>query len=415
MNASDAFAGLESVPVLIVVGALLFFGVFAGRLARRIRLPGLMGFMFLGIVLGPSGLGVLSHGLMDQLGFVTELALGFVALAIGFELSFKTLRRQGPQLVRIVVWESLLTFFLVSAVVFALTRYAPLSILFGAVAVTTAPAGKMAVIQENNARGPFTRALLAVVGFDDAAAIIIFGFALAIVKYLLALEFGGGEAGMMSALLAPVLEIGLSLVIGVAIGLTIGSLARRLGQSRDVFILTLASVFLVAGLSEVLPISMVLTAMVAGIAVTNTQPHDTTEQIGSHVTEVTPFMFVLFFGLAGAHLDLTVLPQLGVVGTGYILARSLGKIGGCWIGGRRGNASPEIRRYLGISILSQAGLAIGLTLIALQELAPLGPEAEAVARTVIVTITASSVIFELIGPVLTKYSLGRAGEIHAGR
>lgn len=400
-------------PILIVVGILLFLGVFAGRLVRRLRLPSLMGFMLLGVLLGPSASGVITHAMIEQLDFITELALGFVALTIGLELSIVSLRSQGSSLVKIVVWESLLTFVLVTLVVYAITLQLPLSIMFGAVAVTTAPAGKVAVIQENNARGPLTKALLAVVGFDDAAAIVVFGFALAVVKHLLSLEFGAAVDGtLLESLATPVVEIALSLAVGSAIGLAAGLLARQLGNSRDVFILTLASIFLIAGLAKVLTISLVLTAMVAGMVITNTQPKDTAAQIGGHVTEVTPFMFVLFFGLAGAHLDLTVLPQLGVIGIGYIFARSIGKIAGCWIGARLSHAESKISKYLGIGILSQAGLAIGLALITLQELAPLGPEAAQLARTIIVTITASSIFFELIGPVLTKTSLERAGETH---
>ncbi len=400
----------HAIPILVVIALILAIGVFAGRLVRLIRLPALMGFLLLGVLLGPSAIGVVTEPMLGQLEFITELALGMVALAIGLELSFRALREQRLPLIRIVAWESLLTFALVGTAIFLLTGRLPVALVFGAVAVTTAPAGKVAVIQETRARGPLTRALLAVVGLDDAAAILIFGFALAFAKYLLALEIGDAEAALATSLAMPLIEIALSIGIGAVLGFGLGMADRLLGRSRDVFILVMASVFLMAGLAEVMQISLVLTAMTAGIILVNAQPRETAERVGQHVAEVTPFMFVLFFALAGAHLDLAALPQLGLVGTVYIVARSAGKIGGCWIGARRGGADMRVARYLGIGILSQAGLAIGLALIALQELAPLGPEAEQVARTVIVTITASSVIFELVGPVLTRTALTRAGE-----
>lgn len=410
MNFLNLNSSPNALPILVVVGLVLFFGVFAGRLTRKVRLPALMGFMLLGVLFGPSLLGILNHEMMADLEFVTELALGMVALTIGLELNLMVLKQTGRSLLLIVLWESLLTFTAVTTVLFLITRQAPLSIMFGAVAVTTAPAGKVAVIQENNARGPLTRALLAVVGFDDAMAIIVFGFALAATKYLLAMEYGLGELSILRSLATPIIEIGLSLAIGAALGLLIGLLTRRLGKTRDVFVLSVASVFLIAGAASIAPISLVLTAMTMGMVITNTQPRDIMEQIGSNITEIMPFMFVLFFGLAGAHLDLGALPRLGLIGVGYIAARSFGKIVGCWIGAKRGGADTTISRYLGIGILSQAGLAIGLALIALQELSPLGPEGEALARTVIVTITATSVFFELIGPALTKFSLTHAGE-----
>jgi Kef-type K+ transport system membrane component KefB len=403
---------LNALPVVFVLGVMLFFGVFAGRLTRMIRLPALMGFMLLGILLGPSALGMLNHEMMGNLEVITELALGMVALTIGLELNVMSLRQTGKSLLVIVLWESLLTFTVVSLMTFLITFNTPLAIMFGAVAVTTAPAGKVAVIQENNARGPLTRTLLAVVGFDDAMAIIVFGFALAVTKYLLVMESGAVDINFVHSLATPIIEIGLSLITGIAIGLIVGLLVGRLGKARDVFVLSIASIFLIAGAAAIIPISLVLTAMTSGMIITNTQPRNIMEQIGSHITDIMPLMFILFFGLAGAHLDLSALPRLGLVGIGYIVARSFGKIAGCWIGARQGGADTKISRYLGIGILSQAGLAIGLALITLQELSPLGSEAEALARTVIVTITATSVFFELIGPLLTKFSLTRAGETH---
>lgn len=401
----------SDVPVLLIVGVILFLGVFAGRLMRKVRLPSLMGFMVLGLVTGPSALGIISSSTLARLSFVTEVALGFVALTIGFEFNLKQMKGQGKQLVRIVAWESLLAFTLVTILVYAVTLRLPLAVLFGAISVTTAPAGTVAVVQETKARGRFTSTLLAVVGFDDVSAILIFGFALALTRFLIGIDSGtGADSDVASLLLAPFLEIGLSIAIGLVVGLSAGLLARSLGQSRDVFILTLATVFFLSGLSQLVSISLVLTAMTAGAVITNTQTRSVVEPIAGYISEATPAVFVLFFSLAGAHLDLSLLPAVGGAGVMYIAGRACGKIFGASIGARRAQASENVRRYLGLSILSQAGLAIGLALVALQELSPLGAEGEAVARTVIVTITATSVIFELVGPILTRYSLDKTGE-----
>ncbi|MFP4510648.1 MAG: cation:proton antiporter [Spirochaetaceae bacterium] len=406
--------GVEStagIPVLVIVGLILFLGVFAGRLMKSIRLPSLMGFMALGLITGPAVLGIINSDTLENLSFVTEIALGFVALTIGFEFNLKQMKGQAGQLVRIVAWESVLAFTFVTLLVYLVTFQLPLAVLFGAIAVTTAPAGTVAVVQETRARGRFTSTLLAVVGFDDVSAILIFGFALALTKFLLGVEAGLGEGvDVIPLIAAPFTEIGLSVAIGITTGLAAGLLSRTLGQSRDVFILTLATVFLLSGLSQVVPMSLVLTAMTAGAMITNTQSRTVVEPIAGYISEVTPAVFVLFFALAGAHLDLSLLPSVGAAGMVYVIGRAGGKIFGASIGARRGKAPENVQKYLGLSILSQAGLAIGLALIALQELSPLGPEGEAVARTVIVTITATSVIFELVGPILTRYSLDKTGE-----
>ncbi len=409
MNHGVAPAG--GVPVLVIVGIILFLGVFAGRLMKSVRLPSLMGFMVLGLITGPTVLGIISRETLANLSFVTEIALGFVALTIGFEFNLKQMKGQGKQLVRIVAWESLLAFTLVTLLVYLVTFRLPLAVLFGAIAVTTAPAGTVAVVQETRARGRFTSTLLPVVGFDDVAAILVFGFALALTKFLIGVEAGLGEGvDVLPLIVAPFTEIGLSLAIGIITGLAAGLLSRALGQSRDVFILTLATVFLLSGLSQVMPMSLVLTAMTAGAVITNTQSLRVVEPIAGYISEVTPAVFVLFFALAGAHLDLSLLPAVGGAGIMYIVGRAGGKVLGASMGARRAKAPENVRKYLGLSILSQAGLAIGLALIALQELSPLGAEGEAIARTVIVTITATSVIFELVGPILTRYSLDKTGE-----
>ncbi|THB66522.1 MAG: hypothetical protein D6B26_02620, partial [Spirochaetaceae bacterium] len=144
-------------PAMILVGLILFSGVFFGRMMHRVQLPALMGYMLLGIIIGPAAANILPAAILHKLDFVTELALGFVAISIGFELNFKILKSQGKQLLSIVVWESTVTFIVVTAIGLLVTGNTPLSLLLGAVGVATAPAGTVAVIQENNARGPFAR------------------------------------------------------------------------------------------------------------------------------------------------------------------------------------------------------------------------------------------------------------------
>jgi Kef-type K+ transport system membrane component KefB len=170
-------------------------------------------------------------------------------------------------------------------------------------------------------------------------------------------------------------------------------------------------VLITLGICQLLHLSLILTNLVVGLVTVNTQPQGLTEKIKDELTEVMPLLFVLFFVLAGSNLHLALLPSLGLVGVVYILSRSAGLMGGAWIGAVVGRAEPKIRKYLGMGILSQAGVAIGLSLVVKQALASAGEWGARMGVLVITTITATSIIFEIVGPVLCKIGLQKAGEI----
>jgi Kef-type K+ transport system membrane component KefB len=399
------------VPVLLVVGIITLAGFYLGKSMRFLRLPSIIGFMLVGVLLGPSVLGFLGEELKASIGFITEIALGFVAVSIGLELSFSALRRQGFGIILIIVAESFLAFAVVTAAVFLLTRNLPLALIFGSLAPASAPAGTVAVIQEFKAKGNLTNALYAVVGFDDGLAIIIFGFAFAVARSVLLHQHGAAPVALWRLIVSPLLEIGLSCLIGAAVAVVYRLLARRLTEGRDLFILTFATVLINVGVSEVLHLSLILTNLVVGLVIVNTQPPALTQKIKDELTEVMPLLFVLFFALAGANLHLALLPALGLVGVIYIVSRSAGLMGGAWIGAVVGRVESKIRKYLGMGILSQAGVAIGLALVVKQTLTPLGPWGDRLGALIITTITATSIIFEIVGPILCKLGLQKAGEI----
>lgn len=399
------------IPVIMVVGIMTLAGFYSGKTMHYLRLPSIIGFMFVGVVLGPSVLNLLGEELKDGFGFITEIALGFVALSIGLELSFSALKKQGIGIILIIIAESFLAFAVVTAAVFLLTRNLPLALIFGSLAPASAPAGTVAVIQEYKAKGTLTKALYAVVGFDDGLAIIIFGFAFAIARSLLVQVNGGAPENLWHLVASPLLEICLSFLVGVGIAVLYCLLARRLSERRETFILTFAVVLITLGICQLLHLSLILTNLVVGLVTVNTQPQGLTEKIKDELTEVIPLLFVLFFVLAGSNLHLALLPSLGLVGVVYIVSRSAGLMGGAWIGAVVGRAEPKIRKYLGMGILSQAGVAIGLSLVVKQALAPAGEWGARIGVLVITTITATSIIFEIVGPILCKIGLYKAGEI----
>lgn len=399
------------IPVLAIVGLMTFAGLFIGKLTKYVRLPSIIGFMLVGVLLGPSLFDLIGEQMQTKLGFITEIALGFVALSIGLELRMSTLKQQGWGIVVIILSESLLAFAVVTAAVTLLTGDFALGLIFGAVAPASAPAGTVAIIQEYKARGSLTKALYSVVGFDDGLGIILFGFAAAFAKSIIEQSISGRSESFISLMTPPLVEVILSIVIGIAVALVFSALARKLESSRDIFILLFASVLIGAGLSAAANASLILSNMVAGFVVVNSQPKSLLRKMEDELSNVMPLLFVLFFVLAGANLHIAALPSLGLIGLVYIVSRSAGLTGGAAIGGTIAGAEPKIRKYLGMGILSQAGVAIGLALIVKHEFSPLGEWGAEIGSTVITTVTGTSIVFELIGPILTKIGLQKAGEI----
>ena len=401
---------------LTLIGAATIVSFYVGRLARLARLPSLIGYMLVGVVLGPSVLHLFDDQSMERLSFITEIALGFVAFSIGSELNMSTLKRLGGGIISIIFAESFGAFILVVLAVYALTRDLPLALIFGSMAPASAPAGTVAVIQECRAKGSLTKTLYAVVGFDDGLAIIIFGFAAALAKTLLITEASGAAEGILGALLVPAKEIGLSFVVGGAAGLLFYHLVRKLQTTRDILIVIFGVILICTGLSIRWHLSLILTNMVVGFVLANARHESLLHRVTAPLLEVMPLLFVLFFCLAGAHLQLSALPALGAVGIVYVLSRSAGLIGGARIGALFGHMEDKVKKYVGLGILSQAGVAIGLSLIVKHEFTLIdakynAPHALAIGSSVLATITATCIFFEIIGPIMTKVALKRAGEI----
>jgi len=423
---------------LLLLGMAAIIGFYFGRAARRLNLPSIIGFMALGVVMGPSALGWFNGDSTGQTGNIvrfspiTEMALGLVAFTIGAELSMRSLRQLGGGIVSIILAESFAAFFVVMFVVYLITRSWPLALLFGAVAPASAPAGTVAVIQEYRSKGSLTQALYAVVGFDDGLAILIFGFAAALAKMILlaSLQVTDPSDSILVAMKSPTLEILGAIVIGAALGFIFCQLVRRLQQPRDMLIMVFGTVLVATGISLRFHLSLILTNLVVGFVLVNTRHQALVHKVAASLQEIMPLLFVLFFCLAGAHLDIADLPKLGVVGTAYVFARSAGLVGGARIGAVIGRVENKIKKYVGLGILSQAGVAIGLSLIIQRDFSQLASRPDvasavkelglggqvlcdpaAMGAALITTVTATCIIFEIVGPILTKYALEKAGEI----
>ena len=414
----------ESIPILLILGIIIIVGFYIGDNMKYMKLPSLIGYMVFGVLIGPSLFNIMTETMQKDISFITDIALSLVALSIGLELKFSILKKLGKGIIYIIFAESFAAFAVVFTATYLYTKNLPLALIFGSVAPASAPAGTVAVIQEYKAKGSLTKALYAIVGFDDGLGIIIFGFAAATAKHYLKTETGIVDGNLLSVIFYPFKEIFLSLVVGSILAMIISLLARRVKREGGLIILIFGFVFITAGLSEVFHLSIILTNMIIGAVIINTQPNFISQKFHDRLTLVMPLLFILFFTLAGANLHVKALPSLGILGAIYIITRSTGLIGGAWLGSLFGHVEEKIKKWVGLGILSQAGVAIGLALIVKYEFAGLGKVVETVngvnitsgdqiGNIVITTVTASSIFFELIGPILTKIALTRAGEINA--
>ncbi len=411
-------ASFQNLSDILIIGIIIISSYFLGRLVKQIKLPSLIGFMLIGVLLGPSVLNVLGSVKQEHLSFLTEIALSFVALSIGLELNFSSIKKLGKGIFWIIIAESFGTFIIVSTLIFLITKNLPLALILGGIAPASAPEGTVAVIQEFKAKGKLTKTLYAVVGFDDGLGIIIFGFAAAVAKNFLMQQTGATETHLLSMLLEPLIEITLSIIVGGILAFVFSLITRKIKNAGDISLILIGIMFLALGLSNQFHLSLIMINLVIGLVIVNTQRHELIQNIHDRLPAYMPLLFILFFALAGASLDFLALPALGIVGLIYILSRTFGLVFGARIGATLGHYDKKIKNWIGLGILSQGGVAIGLSLIVKHDFSGLGimvkdgiTAGDDLGITVITLVTATSLVFSMLGPILAKFALKKAGEI----
>ena len=403
---------LHSIHNLATVGFITVIGFYLGQFFHKNRLPGILGWMLFGIILGPSAVGLLTEHSLHEMAFIGEITLGLAAFSIGTELRSSIIRSLGRGVIILMFCQALAAFCVVLLAVFWLTGDWPMALIFASLAPAISPAGTMAVIQECRAKGPLTTALFACVGIDDGLTIIIYAFGASLARDLLVAEAKGASAGIWVVIWEPLLQILVAVIIGVVIGFLFGRLVKSLNDPSRVLLVLFGLILFASGLALTFDTSVILTNLFVGCVFANAQGLSTLSKVSRQIRIIMPLFFVIFYGLAGAHLKLAALPTLGALGLTYVLARSGGLMLGSRVGATIGGLDDVIKKYIGPGIITQAGVAIGLALITLDEFAAIGSaHAKEVGATIITTITATSVLFEIIGPLLTKYALQSAGEI----
>ncbi len=407
--------------ILLTIGIAMFAGLFLTRLAVRFNLPDVTCYLVAGILVGPLCLGALGipglgfqSGNLETLSLVSDVALGFIAFSIGNEFRLSSLRQIGRQATVIAVFQALAATVLVDLVLVVLHLFLgdklPIStcIILGAIATATAPAATMMVVNQYKAKGPLTDILLPIVALDDAVGLIVFAVSNGIAKAL-----NSGSVSLVSILVNPVIEIVISLALGAALG-WIFSLVEKYFNSRSKR-LSLAVTFVVLSVAfskmefhlgggVEIGFSSLLVCMMCSTIFCNVC--DFSEDIMGKTDRWTAPIYVLFFVISGAELDLRVFADLAVVGIGvaYILARSAGKILGASVSARFMKCQPSIQKYLGITLLPQAGVALGMSVTVAAEF---GAEGAIIRNIVLFAV----LIYELVGPVMTKMALTAAGDI----
>lgn len=368
------------------------------RIMKKISLPNVTGYLIAGLIAGPYVLKLYNAENLSALTVITNVALGFIAFSIGGEFKLSSLKKLGSKIFVITVFEAVGASFLVATVLIVLKFPVTLALVLGAIASATAPAATLMVVRQYKARGPVTETLLPVVAIDDAVCLMLFSILSSVAK---SLEKGNGFS-IYETILKPVIEIVLSLLLGFAIGLIL-SVGTKFFKSRANRIsLVVTAVFLGVGLAERFGLSSLLLCMSIGAALANYSAVSDPVMDGSE--RWTPPLFMLFFVISGAQFNFSILKEIGAVGIIYLFMRSFGKYFGARLGCRIAKTPKTVRDYLGVTLLPQAGVAIGMAQLSLSVVPEYGEQIRAV-------VLCATLVYELVGPLLTKISLQKAGEI----
>ena len=405
---------------LIALAAAILGGLLLSRFSKLIGLPAVTAYLVAGILLGPyalgrigiPGFGFSTMAQVEAMRLITQTALGFIAFTIGNEFRLSQLKHMGSKAITIGIVQAVFTTLVVDAALIVLHMAYPqmislsAALTLGAIASATAPAATLMVVRQYKAEGPLTRLLMLVVAIDDAVGLLLFSASFGIAT---ALE--SGAVSLTSILLEPVLEIVLSLLLGALMGYLLHFLEQFFHSRSKRMTISVAFVMLTVGLSMLkfsigsvhCGFSLLLVCMMTGTVFCNVSA--TSEELMSRVDGWTMPLNILFFVLSGAELDLKVVvsPITLIIGIAYIIARSLGKYFGTYTSCKSTHCSASITKYLGITLLPQAGVALGMAMTATSL------SDGALVRNVVLF---SVLVYELVGPMLTKMALTKAGEIN---
>lgn len=387
------------------LGILITVAYLVSKLFQKAGIPQVVGFILVGVLLGRSGLHLITEEMSLSLRPLVGLALGFIGFTIGRELEISLLRRGSGKLIVILLFETLAAFILVMVGFYLYTGDLPTSLLFGALAAATAPAATADVLWEYRAKGVLTATLLFILALDDIIGVILTRLAMAYAEA----SITAGALSFTQIGFVALLEIGGSLVLGVVLGWLVSNVVRVKHTQGEIIVLATASVLLCTGVAEAWELSPILANITFGATLANLS--EEANRAFKQTAETATPIYVIFFVLIGASLDLSSISAVLGLSVLYVVLRSIGKIGGVFIGGKLAHADPVVQKNLGYCLWSQAGVTLGLTLVILAEFPSLGVEGQELAMLIVSVITVATLMVQIIGPSGVKFAIKRAGEI----
>lgn len=396
MDILNNLRNMHDHPVLSIA-LILTVGLLAGRVAMKIGLPEVLGYIMVGVVISPHFSGFLTSDSLHALAIISDAAIGLIVFTIGAQLNLKNLKGVGRPALIITAVQAGVAFLLVFLGTLILGVGLIPSMLLGSLAVAAAAPTTFVVVQEYNADGPFTRLLLVVVALNDILTLILFRIVVAV-----GLAISGGDSSLINAIGTLSYQIAGSLLAGALLGLILGYITQHEDNPSELFVMTLTTILLVVGGARLLGLSPLLCNLALGMTVANVAPRSL--GLINAVKHTDPPVYITFFVLAGAELELMTLWTAGVIGIGYILLRAIGKYAGAFLGARWAQSSVAVRQNMGLALLPQAGVAIGLA-SGVHRYFPQYSE------MINALVLAGVVVYEFLGILTLRFALGRTGEV----
>jgi Kef-type K+ transport system membrane component KefB len=393
---------------LLLLGMVILAGYFASLIVNKFKLPGVTGYIIIGVILGNSVLKILTPKVQSDFSILNDIALGIIAFTIGLELSPQKLSKIGKSVLWIAAGESVGAFLLVTLASYLYLKKVYMALIFGAIASATAPAATVMVINETGARGVLTSTILAIVAIDDSFSLMIYSFASVLAKSLL----GGGKITFHLAVVKPVEEITIAIIIGIVIGAFFWGFLKFFKIKSSVELLTffLGGILICDGIASSFEVSELLANMSFGIFISSFFPY-LVNRLNSTFSNFGPPIYLAFFVIAGSKLNLFAFKAVGILCLIYFLSRAIGKVVGASIGAIISNAEEKVKKYVGLGLIPQVGVAVALSLVVAREFKKFGQPGIDLSSDVINILLFTTIITEILGPFLTKWALERAGEI----
>lgn len=384
---------------LLLLGITIITGILFGKLLNKFKVPSVAGYIIAGLILGTSGFNLVTGEMLDKLTFLNNIALGIIAFNIGSGLEASVIKQLGKPIFIIALCEATGAFILVTFVMLLLKEDIPTALILGAISSATAPAATVMVLNECKAKGPLTSTLLGVVAMDDAICLMIYALASSIAKAFI----GQNSVSLSKVIISPIIEIVFSLFVGLLFGIILVYFVKQAKNNIEMVTCIVGVLLLTVGLTTKLNLSTLLSTMALGITVSNVSTRRNT--VFSKVKDFSPPIIVAFFTLAGSRLDISLLPKIGLIGLAYLIFRILGKVLGAFLGGAISKAPTVVRNNIGFGLLSQVGVAIGLAIVVGNDF----PDTQ-MGSIVITILLATTIITEIIGPIMTKHAIIKANE-----